>query len=213
MKQSKTQQLEELRQIEVQRRARSRELGLEADTAIKGVADARTKLVQATAAGEARAISKAEKARAEATAHADRAAIDSEAAELNVVTAERDRQTFERGHAADLIAELEPAAREVVAKLTSAAKSLVEADRTWFQVYQRVSELVAGVPNAGPADLPSTHALAEMARVLRKSDLEVVPPLPHWRGRDQVDAEQRTVKALKAAKAERRGDTEMGVLS
>lgn len=198
---NRTKQLEKLKQAEVQERRRDRDAESAAHTAKQEAERARDALVEAHAGGEARAIKSAEKARANALAQAEDASVRAEGAKLRSNRVARERQAFEAEHGRELIAELEPAAIEAAEAIKRAAAELIGADAEWSTVCQRMSDLLAAIPDASPAaDLDETHGLAEIVRLLRRESAEVAAPLPHWRGANHHTSEQRRVQTVKAAR-------------
>jgi hypothetical protein len=185
-KQTRTEQLEALRQVVVTERQKERDAELAAETAKAEAKAAREALIDAHASGAARGIKTAEAARTTAAAKAEDAAIKAEAAQRRSQRAEQERQAFEVEHARDLIGEMQETAAAVVERLQIAAGELVAADAAWSEIRQRSADLLTAVPGANAAqDSPNGHALGSIAGDLRRVKAEVVSPLPHYRGLDQ----------------------------
>jgi hypothetical protein len=199
---SKRRTLENLRLAGVEERQRARDLEVSAQAATNDAEIAREQLIEAHAAGDARAIKAADNARQAAVRHAENASIQAEAARRRVERAAKEHQRYEAANARHLIDELEPAARLVVERLQSAAAELAAADAEWSSLAQRVNELVAVCPGASPRfDTPIGHALQEVARELRRADGQVVSPLPHWKGLHQHQEQQRVATEQREGQA------------
>ena len=181
MAKSKTQTLENLRQAEVKERTAGRDLGLKAQAARQAADAAREGLVEAHAAGTD--TKRAERDRAKAVVEAEDAAIRAEAATRRVERAAREREAFEIQNAQELIAELEPAARDVVERLERAARDFATADADWSTTAQRVAQLLAHVDGVSArTHQPSSHGLDDVAQQLRQAlrgGTAIASPMPH----------------------------------
>lgn len=198
-KNNKTETLQSLVEAEAKERARARDLEASAEAAKAHVNQARAQLVEAHAAVDARAIRAAEKNQEAALKQAENASVQAEAALLRVERASRERHGYQTANARALIGDLEPQAQEIVERLQSAAGELVAADRAWGALATQVNGLLAHIPGASPiSDAPDSHVLHETARDVKRAltGASVVSPLPHWRGLDQHDENQRTVDRL-----------------
>lgn len=194
-KKTKTQTLAALVEAEAKERGRARDLDAAAQVATADADRARVKLVEAHAADMPRAVKAAESAHQDAVKQAEAASIQAEAARLRVDRAGEERNGYEAGNARALIEELQAQATNVVERLQSSAAGLVEADREWGTISQRVNELLVRIPGAPAAsNAPDAHALHDIAREVRKAlaSTHVASPLPHWSGLEQQQAEQRT---------------------
>ncbi len=97
-------------------------------------------------------------------------------------------------HGDELIAELEPEAEAIAARLSEAAQAVLAADREWAAMSQTVGALLAAMPDGSPrGDMADGHELAEVVRDIRRtlSDGQTVAvPSPHWRGRRAAENAQ-----------------------
>jgi len=199
-------QLEQLQEVEAKKRVAARHLQAQAEADRNAADGSREKVVRATAAGTG--VPAAKKARAQAEAQAEDAAIHAEAARLQADEAARQRTEFESGHAKALIDELRPAASELVDHLAAPRDALIDGAAEWADMSAHVNSLVALVPGATPRyDVPGQHGLEELVRLAKDSrDVEVRSPLPHWGGVKAFEADQQEARRAKVKALEGRGD-------
>jgi hypothetical protein len=189
-------ELDELRQQAATERVKARELEAEEHAARAEIAAAADAVVRAYAdqndAAAKKATLRRDKAERAASDLADRQA----AARVRIDRAERAVSSYEREHARELIAELEPAATEATDALRHHATGLIEAHRRWHDTSQQITRLLGHVPHASPAvDAPRDHALADGVRAVRnalRAGDEIRSPLPHWAGLRDHEIEQKT---------------------
>jgi hypothetical protein len=179
-----------------------RALEAEAEAAEGVLAAARDAVVQAYVDQDTRAAKNATSARDKADARMSELAMKQEAARLRVRRAEQAAQAYEAENAADLIAELEPAAIDAVEAVRHHAAELVAADRRWHTVSTEVSRLLRHIPGATPAtDARGEHKLSPIITAIRKAGDQIESPMPTWRGLRDHEQEQERRRLLRLQRA------------
>jgi hypothetical protein len=136
--------------------------------------------------------------------HAHRA----KATGLRVDRAQQHLDAFLAKRAQNLLAEREPAAREVAMTLTRCVNETVRAHQDYAAMRQEVDRLVAHVPNAVPRldGVTATYAwereLKDLTRAVSETP-EVEVPLPRWAGLQQRQLQDNATRFEKLRRKKR----------
>ena len=82
-------------------------------------------------------------------------------------------------------------------ELVAAARRLLEAEARWQAVATEHGEIVNRIANGSSrTDMPAGHGLEDVITALRRANLEIPSPAPHWAGRRAHEEEQNRVKLM-----------------
>jgi hypothetical protein len=139
------------------------------------------------------------------------------AARQRAERAQQATEAFRREHAKELLAEREPGARELAAKLTASVHETLRLARAYVAERQEQDRAVSALPRATPRldGPPASHAweraLHDLERMVRETP-EVEPPLPRWAGLQHREQQDNVSRFEKLRRRKRRTDDEQAEL-
>lgn len=198
--------LAELSETERTERQAHRSLERELADAKAAAAGLREQLVSALADQDQAAVKRLGASRTKQEQSIDTLALRVDAAEQRADRAASVRADYQRDHADDLIAELEPDAIAAGAELVECARALIDADQRWRAVAQQTDSHLVAHPRAQPATdgPPSTHGLEAAVRACRDGlSSPPVVPVPRWHGLRHYEQQEKLARLEQLRRVER----------